>query len=396
MTQSFRNNFDVNTNDAAFWSTLKTFRQELHSDPFPSGSEGPTIQKIRNFLERYGTFSCSELAGGRGLLVESPNKSEIKGSPSILVRADVDALPIKETSGKPHTSKNEKYAHSCGHDGHTTTVCGLAILLAQNPARFGNISFVFQPAEETGEGAQWILNDVGFNPENYDTVIGFHNIPESEFGVAYAREGVICAASCGITICLSGETSHAASPEKGRTPVPAIQRILDELNEYITSESHSGQFLRITTTGIHTGGPNFGITPGEGNIWLTLRTLDTELLDSSKVAIESITRKWADEHGLEFKITYSEEFHATVNNSELASKFEQAMQEYGIRHHTLDAPYLWSEDFGRFSTCIPGLYFGIGAGPDTKPLHHSAYDFPDELLRPGIVALLAFIQKLIR
>lgn len=386
----------MNFDTTAFLSVLKTFRQELHSNPFPSGSEGPTIHKIREFLERHGTFSFTDLVGGRGLLVESPNKSEKTGSPAVLIRADVDALPINETSGKSYASKNENYAHSCGHDGHSAIVCGLAIILSQNPSRYGNVSFVFQPDEETGEGAQWILDDVAFDPNQYDSVIGFHNIPESELGVVYAREGVICAASIGITIHLIGETSHAASPEKGRSPVPAVQRILDDLNEYVDSYSDTRQFLRLTTTGIQSGGPNFGISPGEGNIWLTLRTLDNDLLDSAKKKIESITQKWAEKYGLEFQIDYSEEFHATVNNSDLAFIFEHAMHEHEIKYHKLKDPYLWSEDFGRFSTRIPGLYFGIGAGFDTKPLHHSAYDFPDELLQPGIDALKTIILKLIQ
>lgn len=369
---------------------LKTLRRKLHSEPHLSLSEQPTIDLLERFLLEHCDGECVRIVQGNGLMCHF--KSDQDG-PHLVVRADVDALPINESSGVEYASKNKGISHACGHDGHSTILCGLAIALSENPIQRGSITLLFQPAEEIGKGSQLVLEDRSFLELNIDQFIALHNIPGYELGSVLIRKGVQCAASTGVIITLNGETAHAATPEAGNSPIQAAIDIIDYLNGMAKIISGPGFGLKVTVAGVSSGGPNFGVSPGQATIWATLRTLDTDLLKSSCSSLETTVMEIASKHGIKVEMNLTEHFDATINNSDLVDRFIKCVQDSGYPLIYMEEPFYWSEDVGRFTTRYPGFLFGLGAGLQCFPLHHSAYDFPDELIPFGVDIFENYIRE---
>lgn len=368
---------------------MKAFRRELHRNPCLSLEEQPTIERIAAFLGEHSSGECVRIVEGRGLVCHFRSGQE---GPHIVVRADVDALPIRESSGLGYASGNEGVAHSCGHDGHSVILCGLAIALTQDLVQKGAVTLLFQPAEEIGRGAEMVLNDPHFAGLKIDQILALHNIPGERVGKVMVKEGVQCAASTGVVLKLMGETAHAASPEAGKSPIRASMELIEYLNEMPKFFKDSGFGLRVTVAGISSGGPNFGVSPGQSTIWATLRTLETELLEKSCNKLRQLTQEIAEKHGLGYDFKLTEHFDATYNNPDLVKNFIQLTTDQGSEVEVMKDPYLWSEDFGKFTSKYHGFFFGLGAGEQCHPLHHSAYDFPDEIIPTGIKLFETYIR----
>jgi len=314
----------------------------------------------------------------------------------VVVRADVDALPIREMSGVVYASENEGVSHSCGHDGHSAILCGLAIALTHDPVQKGDITLLFQPAEEIGRGAGMVLDDPYFAGLKIDQIVALHNIPGERAGKVMVREGVQCAASTGVVLKLMGETAHAASPEAGNSPIQASMEVIQYLNEMPEVFKGTGFGLRVTVAGISSGGPNFGVSPGQSTIWATLRTLDTDLLAEFCHNLKLMTQEIASEHGFEYDFHLTEHFDATFNDPDLVKNFIRLSKDQGTEVEIMHDPFLWSEDFGKFTSKFKGCLFGLGAGEECHPLHHSAYDFPDEIIPVGIKLFENYIRERVK
>lgn len=352
--------------------------------------EQPTIDRIAAFLGEHSSGECVRIVDGRGLVCHFRSGQE---GPHMVVRADVDALPIRESSGVGYASGNEGVAHSCGHDGHSAILCGLAIVLSQNPVQKGSVTLLFQPAEEIGRGAGMVLGDPYFAGLKIDQILALHNIPGERVGKVMVREGVQCAASTGVVLKLMGETAHAASPEAGKSPIQASMEIVHYLNEMPGIVNGRGFGLRVTIAGISSGGPNFGVSPDQSTIWATLRTLDTELLAESCQNLRAVTQEIASKHGLRHNYQLTEHFDATYNNPDMVKIFIQLTTDQGTEVEIMKDPFSWSEDFGKFTSKFQGFFFGLGAGEQCYPLHHSAYDFPDEIIPTGIKLFENYIRE---
>ncbi len=372
---------------------LIELRRELHRYPFLSLDEQPTIDRIASFLGEYAAGECVRIVDGRGLVCHFRSGQD---GPHLVVRADVDALPISESSGVDYASENDGIAHSCGHDGHSAILCGLAMALTKDPIQKGTISLLFQPSEENGRGAKMVLEDPYFVGLSIDQIIALHNIPGFKKGNVLIRKGVQCAASTGVIIKLLGETAHAATPESGISPIKASVDIINYLNEMPESMPGPGFGLRVTIAGFSSGGPNFGVSPGQSTIWATLRTLDTTLLKDSCSALEAEVIDIASNHGLKSEVHLTEHFDATMNDSDLVNDFIQTAEGSGLQVQLMNEPFSWSEDFGKFTSKYPGFLFGLGAGEQCYPLHHSAYNFPDQIIAYGVELFENYVRELLK
>lgn len=310
------------------------------------------------FLREHSSGECVRIVDGRGLVCHFRSGKE---GPHVVVRADVDALPIRESSGVGYASGTDGVAHSCGHDGHSAILCGLAIALTQDPIRKGAVTLLFQPAEEIGQGAGMVLGDPYFAGLNVDQIVALHNIPGERAGKVMVREGVQCAASTGVVLKLVGETAHAASPEAGKSPIQASMEVVKYLNDLPNLINGTSFGLRVTVAGISAGGPNFGVSPGQSTIWATLRTLETELLEESCDNLRQMTKEIAAKHGLGYEFQLAEHFDATFNDPDLVQNFIQTLKESGTEVEIMNDPFLWSEDFGKFTSKFKGFLFGLGA-----------------------------------
>lgn len=369
---------------------LIAFRKELHRYPELSDKEHETAGRIKSFIEPYHPDEIIEGVGGHGLVAVFRGKEEGK---RILLRADMDALPIAEVNDFEHRSVFHNVSHKCGHDGHTAIMAGVAMMLQNNPIKKGSILLLFQPSEETGEGAARVVSDPKFASLNIDHAFAFHNLPGYAKHEIVLRKQHFASASKGMTIKLTGKTSHAANPETGISPALAMAEIITKFTTLSTSNHDFKAFKLITIIHAKLGEVAFGTSPGYGEVRATLRSYrndDMQVL--TKRAVE-IVEQLADKYRLHERIEWSEEFPASLNDDGCVEMLKQIAEQNNFKSNMIEEPFRWSEDFGHFLLKYPGALFGIGAGKRHPALHNPDYDFPDEIIKTGISMFDGIIRK---
>jgi len=354
-------------------------RRHIHSFPSLSNQEHETAKFIVKCLQEIGISTITEGIGGTGILAEIPGK--ISSGPTSIFRAELDALPILENATHDHISKNKGIMHACGHDGHMATLLSLAAELQKNPPKNGKIFLLFQPAEETGEGAIAMVTDPReILPPKIDFIFGFHNIPGFPLGQVLLREGTFACASTGVEISFLGKPSHAAYPEHGVSPAIAIAEFLLLVKKI--PEMFPGHLAMSTVCHIIAGEEAYGTAAGSGKICLTLRSDSKEVfLEMKNFVVESVEKMGRD-FGLETNLKWIEPFEATVNAAVAVGKIRKAAEALGFSVLDLVEPMRWSEDFGIFCEKWEGTgaFFGLGSGESYSQLHNENFDFPDELI----------------
>lgn len=370
---------------------VKSFRKVLHQFPELSGKETETPGKILEFLRKYPADNIIRNLGGTGLaLIYDSGQS----GPAVMFRCELDALPIQETSGHSYQSVHPGVAHLCGHDGHMAIMCRLAQMLGKKRPIHGKAILLFQPAEETGEGAAKILQDPAFAKIKPDYAFGLHNLPGFGKGHIIVKNGIFSSASKGLTLKLTGKTAHAAEPENARSPALALAETIQYLSDINEKKQGYRGFSLVTVVHALLGEIAFGITPGYAELRATFRAhFNEDLQRLSDDALEFI-RKVAEKYGLTYTVAWSEEFPATENNAVAMNIVKQAVEDNQFITHNLEKPFKWSEDFGHFSSQFPSGFFGLGAGKQSPALHHENYDFPDEIIEKGALMFLRIIEKL--
>ena len=332
---------------------------------------------MADFLARHGANRVEPELGGHGVVAhfgDSPG-------PSLLFRAELDALPIEESLAIEHASAHPGVSHKCGHDGHMTIACGLGLLLARHPPTRGRMTLLFQPAEETGTGAAAVLADPRWNDEwGSDGRYAFHNLPGHALGEVSVRAGPMNFASVGLRVELLGKTSHAAEPEHAISPRAAVAKLLHELPEL-----GAGRDDRLLTV-VHAriGHLAFGVTPGEAELGVTLRAETDAALAELRSRVERAVHEASEREGLACQIELHDPFPATINTPDAVERVRVASTAAGLSCPPLPRPMRWSEDFGAFLHTAPGALIGLGSGLQQPALHRPEYDFPDLLLEPGL------------
>ncbi|MCF8260373.1 MAG: amidohydrolase [Melioribacteraceae bacterium] len=363
-------------------SKLVSLRKELHRNPELAHNEAETAKLIIDFISKNSNPDeiITEIAGN-GILFIFKGENPAKGR-TLLFRAELDALPIKELNQFEYMSRNSNISHKCGHDGHMTILSALAILLKQRP-KTGKVLLLFQPAEEIGEGAELVLNDSKFKNHAPDYVFALHNLPGYKIGTVILRTDVFACASTGMKISLTGKTSHAAEPENGVNPAYAVSEILDFTRNYATPTDLSRVNL-ITPIFLNLGNENaFGTNAGDARIYFTIRSTTTKDFSDLKLKFTEYIRNKASDYNLRCEIDWTEEFPNTLNDADCVSTIEAAISKIGLNQFHSPFPFRWSEDFGHFTHKFPGALFGLGSGEDFPNLHNPDYDFPDELIEIG-------------
>lgn len=371
---------------------LIAFRHRLHQHPELSGKEFETAKKIKEFLQIFSPDQIYEGVGGTG--VAAVYKGSAK-DPTVLLRADMDALPIDETNDIDYKSTNKGVAHKCGHDGHSAILIGVAqTLQARRPAS-GRVVLLFQPAEETGQGAKRVIDDPKFAELQPDWVFALHNLPGFAAGHVVIRNEHFAAASKGMIIRLTGKTSHAANPEHGISPAMAVADIIKAFTDLSMEKKGFEDFKLITVIHSRLGEIAFGTSPGYAEVMATLRSFrNSDMKRLTDKAIE-LAEKTADHYQLHEKIEWREEFPATVNDPECVEIIRQVAEKNKLKIEEPDTPFRWSEDFGHFTSRYKGAMFGIGSGVKHPDLHHPDYDFPDKIIPPAITMFEGIIRNIL-
>lgn len=366
---------------------ITLLRRELHQYPELSGQEKNTAKKIKSYFAPLKPDKTLSNIGGEGLAFVFEGKEK---GPTTLIRCELDGLPIEENSGTPYQSNVPGLSHACGHDGHMAIVCGVGEDLANNRPLKGKIILLFQPAEETGEGAAQVLKSKAFSTIRPDYAFALHNLPGYNKNEIILKKGPFSAASIGMEIHLKGRTSHAAYPEEGNSPAEAMCKIIIGLQKLPESLA---AFSQITVINAVLGEVSFGTTPGSATIRATLRTYENDALQTLIDYSEKLVKEIADEYGLKTDFDYMERFGVTNNHLDSWALVNSAAKKlnYKVRH--IRTPFRWSEDFGEFSKVTNTTLFGLGAGKKSPTLHDTAYDFPDEIILTGINMFKNIVEK---
>ena len=390
--------------------TLEKLRDKLNKNAELSGQEKKTNKIINAFLEKTNPDVHLKNVGGYGIVVIYKGKDSGK---NILFRADIDGLNIpmiqpsavsyqpsavsyqpsavscqssvsdsKANGQKPIA--NCQYSHRCGHDGHAAILCGLAMRYGKKRPEKGDVILLFQPAEETGEGALAVINDEQFKNIKIDAAFALHNLPGYAKHQIVLKKDCFASASLGLKLIFEGATSHASQPEKGNNPQIVVTTLLDAFQKKYENLKRDKYNTILTVTHVAIGEETFGVTPGHAEIWLTLRSQDDGALRQLTESTVALSEYVAKEFKLKFSHSIHEDFVATMNSDKLADIVEKSAQELRLSVNKINTPFPWSEDFGRFGVLCPVCLFGLGCGLEHEPLHSPIYDFEDEIIDTGV------------
>ncbi|MCP2045780.1 amidohydrolase [Pontibacter sp. HSC-36F09] len=373
---------------------IVALRHHLHQNPELSGLENETSQTLQSFLQRYQPDEIVKELGGTGFAAIFQGK-EPKAGPTVLFRAELDALPILEQNEFAYTSIQKGVSHKCGHDGHMATLVGLASILHQQPLTQGQVVLLYQPAEENGAGAWAVLQTPAFQKIAPDYVFALHNLPPLPMGQVLVRSDAFAAASVGLKVQLHGKESHAAEPENGLNPGEGMSELIQAFNALVRDQHHFQDLTLLNVVHARLGDVAFGTNPGFATVMATLRAFEQDDLNKLKsLAIEAV-KLVAHKYDLKYDFEWVEEFPATRNSAEATAFVEQAAQDLGMDVIRAAKPVRWSEDFGHFTHRYNGAYFGLGSGPDRPQLHHADYDFPDELIPVGAALFYRIAESIL-
>ncbi len=365
-------------------------RRFLHQHPELSGCEEQTARLVAETCRKLG-LETREGIGGFGVLGTLTVDSAL---PWIAMRADMDALPIQDGKQRDYASCAEAVSHACGHDVHTAILLGTAHLLCRvrDKLQF-NIAFVFQPAEETCEGASSMLKDHVFNAVKPEQIYALHVYPYLPAGSIGLREGTMCAAADMFDVEIHGHGGHAARPHECIDVVLVATQVIQALHHIIGRRVNPLHPAVLTIGQIH-GGHAANVIPDHISFSGTVRSLHPEAHEEIRVRMDHIIRQTAESWGATAKFTLRQATSVLSNNSKLLDQarhiFTKTLPE--IQLVEIDEPSMGGEDFAEFLRDIPGCLFRLGTGgsPETRcPLHHPCFDIDESSMRSGIAAFAA-------
>ena len=267
----------MNLMSKQLFKDLKILRRDFHQNYAElSTQEFRTCQKIFDYLIE-NTEAKILKVGGTGVMAIFEGAKKGK---TIMLRADIDALPIAETNTFAHQSVDPNVSHKCGHDGHTTILLGVAELLTQKPIKKGKIVLLWQPAEEIGMGAKAVMADKSFKKLRIDQIFALHNLPGIPLHKIVYKTGAFTANVRSLIIQLNGRTAHAAEPEHGENPALAIAEILQFCDKLTKNDVTKKKFFLITPVYSEFGTKDYGISAGSGELHLTIRSWDPKWFDN--------------------------------------------------------------------------------------------------------------------
>lgn len=354
---------------------IKELRHQLHQHPELSNQEAWTKQHLIDFLRAYTKLEIVD----KGLWFYGIYHAG-KDKKNIAFRADIDAVPMAETIELPYASQCPGIAHKCGHDGHAACLAGFALEVDQKGAD-KNIFFLFQHAEETGDGAAQCAAFIKEN--NIEEIFAFHNMSGMAFKSINVINGTSHCASKGMTIHMEGSPAHASQPEDGVNPAFAIAKIIDAIPQLISPEHNKGMVL-CTVIQVDIGERAFGVSASKGDLLLTIRALYEEEMDKLQKNLEGLALAQAEKYGLKVSFCYNDIFPETVNHKDSCDKIRQVCQAKGISIIEMTEAFRASEDFGHYLKETKGAICYIGNGENYPPIHTFEYDFPDEIIETAV------------
>jgi amidohydrolase len=375
--------------DNTLADTLAGWRRHLHAHPELSLQEVQTAAFVCARLRELGVPFVAGV-GGHGVVATI---SRGQSNRSVGLRADMDALPITETTGLPYASGNPGVMHACGHDGHTTSLLGAAALLGQDTSWAGTVHLVFQPAEEGGGGAKNMIADGLFERFPMERIFGYHNWPGLEAGTVAVHDAAVMASGGRIEFRVKGVSGHAALPHLTRDPVVASAHLLLALQTIVSRNVDPLDAVVISVATMEAGTAANQI-PGEAVLRGTMRTLRNQTCDEVEDAIRRVCAGVALSCDVQIEAALRRGNPVTVNAPAERDMAAEAVVAAGLPLRRDMAPAMTGEDFAWYLEHRPGAFVWIGNGPadDGRGLHNSSYDYNDAIL-PAAAGYLASVAK---
>ena len=373
----------------ALQPSMVAMRRDFHSHPELGFQEFRTSKILGDHLEQLG-FEVERGVGITGVI------GRLKGGKpgkTVMIRADIDALPIFETTGASYASSNPGVMHACGHDGHATIAAHVASVFAKNQAELtGTFQFVFQPAEEIVNGAKAMLEQNITMMDDVDAVVGLHLWNSEPVGWVGVRAGAVMAAADSFTITIHGKGGHAAMPHAAIDPVVVAAHLITAFQTLVSRETDPVATSVITVASVKAGEGASNVIPETAELRGTLRTFDPQVRIRLANRIKEMSATLSSAFGASASVDWVDGSPPVVNDVSLTQRFETVAREVNGSVTTADQ-IMGGEDVSEFLNRKPGVFFFVGSndaatGRD-KPHHHAGFDFDDEKVLPLAAELLA-------
>lgn len=364
--------------------TLISIRRNLHEHPELSYEEFETTKAIKNWLEEENiTIINSNLE--TGVIAEVSGN---RNGPLIAIRADIDALPIQEETNLPYTSKIHGKMHACGHDFHTAAIIGAAYLLKEKESSLsGTVRFIFQPAEESSNGACKVI-EAG-HLHGVQAIFGMHNKPDLPVGTIGIKDGPLMAGVDRFEIEIHGVGTHAAVPDAGVDPIVASSQIVMALQTIVSRNISSSHNAVVSVTNIHSGN-TWNVIPEKATLEGTVRTFQTETREKIPALMKRIIQGVSDALGVKTEFRFYAGPPAVHNDTSLTNLSTQVAETMNLNIIS-PTPSMAGEDFSFYQQEIPGSFVFMGTS-GTHEWHHPAFTV-DERALPISAAYFALLAE---
>ncbi len=362
---------------------ITAWRRDLHQHPEILFDTIRTSGVVAKKLKSFGCDEVVEGLGRTGVVGVIHGKTNNSGK-VIGLRADMDALPIHETTGAEHASKTDGAMHACGHDGHTAMLLGAAVYLAETRNFDGTVIVIFQPAEEGGAGGKEMVDDGMMERFGIQEVYGLHNYPGLKVGKFATRAGSLLAATDEFTIHVEGLGGHAANPSACIDTTLVASHIVVALQSIVARNTDPLGSVVVSVTSFETESKAYNVIPQRVEIRGTCRTLTPENREMAQENVKRIAENTAAAFGASAKVDYKRGYPVTFNHADqTAFAVDVARSIVGENMVNDDTPpVMGGEDFSYMLESRPGAFLFVGNG-DTATLHHPDYDFNDDLIPVG-------------
>ncbi|HEY0124689.1 MAG TPA: M20 aminoacylase family protein [Rhizobium sp.] len=357
------------------------WRRHIHTNPELLYAVEKTAAFVADKLKAFGVDEVVTGIGRTGVvgLIRGKGPGRTVG-----LRADMDALPLTEISGKPWASTTPGKMHACGHDGHTAMLLGAAKYLAETRNFSGNVAVIFQPAEEGGAGGDAMVKDGMMERFEIAEVYGMHNLPGLPVGQFAIRKGPIMAATDEFTVTIKGLGGHAALPHKTIDPIAIGAQIVTNLQLIASRSADPLKSVVVTVTKFNAGNA-YNVIPDNAGFAGTVRTLDPAIRDLAERRFKQIVTGIAASHDADVDIQFQRNYPVTFNHADETDYALAAARDIaGAANVVPDVdPMMGGEDFSYMLNARPGAFIFVGNG-DTAGLHNAAYDFNDDAIAHGV------------
>ncbi|MCB1446734.1 MAG: amidohydrolase [Rhizobiaceae bacterium] len=361
---------------------ITAWRRELHRMPELMFDVVRTADFVEAKLREFGVDEVVKGLGRTGVV--GIIKGSRGGGPTIGLRADMDALPIAEKTGKAWASQTAGKMHACGHDGHTAMLLGAAKYLAETRNFAGSVAVIFQPAEEGGGGGREMVRDGLMDRFAISEVYGMHNLPGLEIGKFATRPGPIMASTDEFRVVVKGRGGHAAMPHTTIDPVAIAAQVISALQTIASRNVDPLQSTVVSVTILKAGDAS-NVIPDEVSFAGTIRTLTPEIREFTRTRLKEISEGVAAAMGGSAQVSVRSGYPVTRNHGEQTGVALAAAGDIaGPQNIEPDvAPMMGGEDFSYMLEARPGNFIFIGNG-DTAALHNADYDFNDAIIPHGV------------